>query len=86
MKKVAYYKGCLASLSAKELDFATQALAPKVGLELIRKAIEVALANARELAEMVEKSNREAFEVIQRRVAEGLQEIRTSISGGKGAA
>ncbi len=35
MKKVAYYKGCLASLSAKELDIATQALAPKVGLELI---------------------------------------------------
>ena len=35
MKKVAYYKGCLASLSAKELDYATQALAPKVGLELI---------------------------------------------------
>lgn len=35
MKKVAYYKGCLASLSAKELDSATQALAPMVGLELI---------------------------------------------------
>src|ERR1700745_2537562 len=35
MRKVAYYKGCLASLSAKELDSATQALAPKVGLELI---------------------------------------------------
>ena len=35
MKKVAYYKGCLASLSAKELDSATKALAPKVGLELI---------------------------------------------------
>src|SRR5437899_10029957 len=35
MKKVAYYKGCLASLSAKELDISTQALAPKVGLELI---------------------------------------------------
>ena len=34
VKKVAYYKGCLASLSAKELDSATQALAPKVGLEL----------------------------------------------------
>jgi succinate dehydrogenase / fumarate reductase cytochrome b subunit len=32
---VAYYKGCLASLSAKELDISTQALAPKVGLELI---------------------------------------------------
>jgi succinate dehydrogenase / fumarate reductase cytochrome b subunit len=35
MKRVAYYKGCLASLSAKELDTSTQALAPKVGLELI---------------------------------------------------
>ena len=33
--KVAYYKGCLASLSAKELDTSTQALAPKVGIELI---------------------------------------------------
>jgi len=35
MRKVAYYKGCLASLSAKELDSSTQALAPKVGLELV---------------------------------------------------
>src|SRR2546429_5809951 len=34
MKKVAYYKGCLASLSAKELDISTKALAPKVGIEL----------------------------------------------------
>src|ERR671931_1363913 len=34
MKRVAYYKGCLAALSAKELDTSTQALAPKVGLEL----------------------------------------------------
>src|SRR4051794_34693765 len=35
MKQVAYYKGCLASLSARELDTSTQALAPKVGLELL---------------------------------------------------
>jgi succinate dehydrogenase / fumarate reductase cytochrome b subunit len=35
VRKVAYYKGCLASLSAKELDTSTQALSPKVGLELI---------------------------------------------------
>src|SRR5438093_13587030 len=34
MAKVAYYKGCLASLSAKELDTSTQALAPKLDLEL----------------------------------------------------
>ena len=33
--RVAYYKGCLASLSAKELDISTQALAPKLGLELV---------------------------------------------------
>jgi succinate dehydrogenase / fumarate reductase cytochrome b subunit len=35
VKTVAYYKGCLASLSAKELDTSTQALAPRVGLDLI---------------------------------------------------
>jgi len=35
LTKIAYYKGCLASLSAKELDVSTQALAPKVGLELV---------------------------------------------------
>ena len=35
MTKVAYYKGCLASLSAKELDISTQALAPKLGIELV---------------------------------------------------
>jgi succinate dehydrogenase / fumarate reductase cytochrome b subunit len=32
---VAYYKGCLASLSAKELDISTKALAPKLGLDLV---------------------------------------------------
>jgi succinate dehydrogenase cytochrome b subunit len=32
--RLAYYKGCLASLSAKELDTSTRALAPKLGLEL----------------------------------------------------
>jgi len=35
VKKVAYYKGCLASLSAKELDISTRALAPKLDYELI---------------------------------------------------
>jgi succinate dehydrogenase cytochrome b subunit len=35
MKQVAYYKGCLASLSAKELDTSTRALAPKLGYELV---------------------------------------------------
>ena len=35
VNRVAYYKGCLASLSAKELDISTQALAPKLGIELV---------------------------------------------------
>ena len=39
MKRVAYYKGCLASLSAKELDTSTQALAPRVGLELVEHVL-----------------------------------------------
>jgi len=34
VKKVAYYAGCLASLSAKELDFSTRALAPMLEIEL----------------------------------------------------
>jgi succinate dehydrogenase / fumarate reductase cytochrome b subunit len=34
MTRVAYYTGCLAALSAKELNVSTKALAPKIGLEL----------------------------------------------------
>jgi succinate dehydrogenase / fumarate reductase cytochrome b subunit len=33
--RVAYYTGCLAALSAKELDVSTRALAPKLGIELV---------------------------------------------------
>jgi succinate dehydrogenase / fumarate reductase cytochrome b subunit len=35
MKYVGYYAGCLASLSAKELDSSTRALAPSLGLYLV---------------------------------------------------
>src|SRR6266536_4763114 len=35
MRKLAYYTGCLAALSAKELNISTKALAPKLGLELV---------------------------------------------------
>jgi len=35
MRRIAYYKGCLAELSARELDSSTKALAPKLGLELV---------------------------------------------------
>jgi phasin family protein len=49
-------------------------------VELIKKTFETAAANARELAEMVEKSNKEAFDVIRRRTNETLAEIRKSLS------
>ena len=47
--------------------------------ELVRKGFEQALANARELAEMVSKSNTEAFAIINKRVTESLQELKTLV-------
>jgi phasin family protein len=44
--------------------------------ELVRKAFEQALANMRELAEMVSKSNTDAFAIINKRVTESLQELK----------
>jgi phasin family protein len=44
--------------------------------ELTKVAFEKAIANMKELSEMVTKSNAEAFDVINRRVAESLDEIR----------
>lgn len=43
--------------------------------ELAREAFEKALANMRELAEMVGKSNTETFDVINSRFKESLQEL-----------
>jgi phasin family protein len=47
--------------------------------ELVKKMFETAVANARELALMVEKSNKEAFDVISRRTHESMDEIRKSL-------
>ena len=44
--------------------------------ELTQDAFEKALANMRELAEMINKSNTEAFEVINKRFAESLEELK----------
>ena len=44
--------------------------------ELTQSAFEKALANMRELAEMVNQSNSEAFEVINKRFAESLEELK----------
>jgi phasin family protein len=47
--------------------------------EMARKAFEQALANMRELAEMVSKSNSEAFAIINKRVNDGLQELKALV-------
>jgi phasin family protein len=47
--------------------------------EFAKKAFDTAIANARELAEMVEAANREAFEIIRKRASETLDEIRKSV-------
>jgi phasin family protein len=47
--------------------------------EVARKAFEQALANMRELAEMVNKSNTEAFAIINKRVNDGLQELKALV-------
>ncbi len=47
--------------------------------ELVKSAFESALANMRELAEMVAKANTEAADVINRRVAESLDELKDMI-------
>jgi phasin family protein len=54
--------------------------------ELAKTAFETALANMRELAEMVTKANLEAFDVINRRVAESLDELKDMIKRPGGTA
>jgi phasin family protein len=44
--------------------------------EAAKLAIERALGNARELAEIVTRSGNEAFEIISKRVGEGFDEVR----------
>jgi phasin family protein len=56
----------------------------KAQQEFIKKAFETAVANARELAEMVTQSNRDAYQVIERRTKESLEELRAAAQS-KGA-
>lgn len=51
--------------------------------ELTKAAFEKALANMRELAEMVAKSNAEAAEVISKRVSESLDELKLAVQKAK---
>jgi phasin family protein len=53
--------------------------------ELVKSAFEKALANTRELAELVTKSNSEAADVINKRVSESLEELKAAVAKAKTA-
>ncbi len=81
-------RGAIEQASSMVRDFKTTGNPGEMAAaqqKLVAEAFETGLANARELAEMVEKSNREAFEVIQRRTRESIEELRGSALGSKAA-
>lgn len=89
MQAVAQRQAEILSQSMNEVSSIAQQLASSASnpqemtakqAELVRKAFEQALANARELAEMVSKSNTEAFAIINKRVTESLQELKTLVA------
>jgi phasin family protein len=47
--------------------------------EFAKKAMEAAIANTRDIAELVQKSSTEAFKIVQDRMKESYDEIRTSV-------
>src|SRR5262249_22210430 len=47
--------------------------------EFAKKAMEAAIANTRDIAELVQKSSTEAFRIVQDRMKESYDEIRSSI-------
>jgi phasin family protein len=47
--------------------------------EFAKKAMEAAIANTRDIAELVQKSSTEAFKIVQDRMKESYEEIKTSV-------
>src|SRR6266436_837093 len=47
--------------------------------EIARKAMEAAIANTRDIAELVQKSSAEAFRIVQDRMKDSYEEIRSSV-------
>jgi phasin family protein len=55
---------------------------PSKQADLVRQTVEKALANMRELSEMLAKTNTEAFELINKRLQENLEELRKHLPAG----
>ena len=68
-----------ASTSAQQIAGASPEERAAKQAELARVAFEKAVANMRELSEMVSKSQNEALETINKRVSESLKEVQTLI-------
>jgi phasin family protein len=47
--------------------------------EFAKKAMEAAIANTRDIAELVQKSSTDAFKIVQDRMKESYEEIRASV-------
>ena len=47
--------------------------------EFAKKAMEAAIANTRDIAELVQKSSTEAFKIVQDRMKESYEELRSNI-------
>jgi phasin family protein len=47
--------------------------------EFAKKAMEAAIANTRDIAELVQKSSAEAFQIVQDRMKESYEEIKASL-------
>ncbi|KAF0104397.1 MAG: phasin family protein [Rhodospirillaceae bacterium] len=47
--------------------------------EFAKKAMEAAIANTKDIAELVQKSSTEAFKIVQDRMKESFEDIRTSV-------
>jgi phasin family protein len=47
--------------------------------EFAKKAMEAAIANTRDIAELVQKSSAEAFRIVQDRMKDSYEEIRSSV-------
>src|SRR5215831_9787627 len=65
-KQRAVFEQAVQDVTAKQAEFA-------------KKAMEAAIANTRDFAELMQKSSSEAFKIVQDRMKESYEEIRTSV-------
>ncbi|MCC7275823.1 MAG: TIGR01841 family phasin [Alphaproteobacteria bacterium] len=73
MEEATRMMGSLSQAGGPEQQMARQA-------EVAKTAFETAIANMREIAELVARANKDTFDVINKRVAESLDEVRAEMA------